>query len=258
MSASQRLAQKLSLGKALRLERASYEVLPQLFEGLAQASRTVLMEVACNPDSLLASTVQALTRDPASASRCGQWNACDLATSDGVKLVLKRVSLEKPRHVWISPPGGAFSPMQRSNQGTAAQREALKTKRQDAIQMYKGCVVIAMACLQQGSHVTWEWPEHSDAWRLPFMQRLKQQSGLLEVVTKGCRVNARAQGSQKLLGKGWKMWTSCPRLAEVMSLPCRCSKDYKHGQSNGLEAQRSERYTYEFARRKGWVRISES
>ena len=247
----------MSLGKALRLERASYEVVPQIFEGLAQTSRTVLMEVACHPDSLLASTVQSLANNPSAASRCGQWNACDLATAEGVRLVLKRVALEKPRHVWISPPGGAFSPMQRSNQRGEEQRRELKAKRQEAIDMYKGCVSVATACLQEGIHVSWEWPEHSDAWRLPFMRRFREQFGLHEAVTKGCRVNARQLSTQQLLSKGWRIWTSCARLAEVMHLPCRCDKGYQHGQCVGPEALRSERYTYEFAKRVGGVFLQE-
>ena len=104
MSASERLSRQLSLGQARQFERASQAVVPQIFESLVSTNRAVLLEVACSPQSLLAATVQSLTGRADSASRCAPWNKCDLDTPEGLRLTLRRIELEQPRHVWLSPP----------------------------------------------------------------------------------------------------------------------------------------------------------
>ena len=257
LSASQELSRKLSLGEARSLEQASFNVVPQIFEGLASWNRPVLLEVACSADSVLAATVQSLASNTAAAGRCAPWNKCDLDTSEGVRLIVQRLQMERPRHVWMSPPSKAFSPMQNANRGSEAQREEQKQRRQQEIRVFLGAIAVFHACVQLGIHVTWEWPEHSNAWRLPVMQRLVQKYNLQVVTCKGCRVNARHSKSQLLLQKGWKLATTCARMAEVMQLSCRCGRDYVHGRCEGWETSRTRDYTPEFAKRVAQVMLQE-
>ena len=78
------------------------------------------------------------------------------------------------------------------------------------------------------------------------LQRLVQRYNLHVVTCKGCRVNARHSKSQLLLQKGWKLATTCGRMAEVMQLPCRW-----------LGNCRTRDYTPEFAKRVAQVMLQE-
>ncbi|CAE7036286.1 RE1, partial [Symbiodinium sp. CCMP2456] len=53
-------------------------------KGLVRGNRPVMMEIACQPSSLLAAKIQELAQDEHAAVRCSKWNACDLETNDGV------------------------------------------------------------------------------------------------------------------------------------------------------------------------------
>ena len=159
----------LSLAAARHLEQQAWAVVPQTFQDLVSRGRPVLMDVACSENSLLTRTIQDRTGDPDAASRCSLWNACDLATNAGVQLILDRLQVEQPTHVWISPPCGPFSPLQQVNQRTEAQKQELHNKRQHAIRMYAGASCVFQRCLQLGIHATWELAEKSQAWRLPVL-----------------------------------------------------------------------------------------
>ena len=130
MSASQRLSAQLkstrdrALGplQARSLEEQAWRLAPEIFQALTGHDRVCLMECACEPDSLLSSAVQAQQKDERAATRCSLFNGCDLSRDEGVRLIMRRIDLERPQHVWLSPPCGPFSPLQRTNQ----RREALK------------------------------------------------------------------------------------------------------------------------------------
>ena len=248
LSASQLLSQQLSLGRARHLEEESWASVPRVFEGLVTFGRTVLMEVACSETSLLAKEVQELCGDESAASRCSWWNNCDLATDAGVRLVLNRIELEQPAHVWISPPCGPYSPLQNVNSRTEAQKEELRLKREAAMRIYVGACVVFHACVQRGIHVTLELSERCQAWRLPIFQSLRSKYGLYQTVAKGCRVGLRDKAGV-LMQKGWRVLTTHRRLSELLELPCRCPKTFKHGKCEGSAATQSELYTKEFAKR---------
>ena len=110
LSASERLSRQLTLGRARRLEADAWSIVPQVYQSLVNEGRTVLMEVCCSPNSLLTTTVQHLTGQDGSASRCSHWNCGDLGSGKGLKLALQRLEVENPSHVWLSPPCGPFFP----------------------------------------------------------------------------------------------------------------------------------------------------
>ena len=248
LSASQKLSQELSLGKARSLEEKAWSVVPQLFEGLVTQGRTVLMEVACSEHSLLSAQIQEVCQEPSAALRCSFWNGCDLSTDSGVRLILKRLDLEQPAHVWLSPPCGPYSPLQNVNARSEAQRKELAMKRAEAMRMYVGSCIIIHACVQRGIHVTLELSERCQAWRLPILSSLQQKYTMYSAVSKGCRVGLRDRQGV-LMQKGWRVLTTHKRLSELLDLPCRCPKHFKHGKCEGDSASRSELYTKEYARR---------
>ena len=119
---------ELSAGLASKLEYESQSLVPGLFQGLGEGGRSVLLEVACEPDSLISSAVQDLTGRENAASRASIWNGCDLSCAAGVKLVLQRLDLGRPSNVWIATPCGPFSPLQHTNARTETQRQELQEK----------------------------------------------------------------------------------------------------------------------------------
>ena len=180
------------------------------------------------------------------AVRAALWNSCDLGTADGVKLILDRIQVERPQQVWISPPSGPYSPFQNTHQRSEAQRlPVANRKRREALKVYVGAACVFHECMKLGIHCTWEMSEQNNAWRLPLIQRLRSKYHLFEAVVKGCAVNLREQGTNRLMRTGWKLITSHSRLAEVMHLPCRCRRDYEHGRSASTNGPKSACYTPE-------------
>ena len=257
LSASEKLSRQLSLGKARKLEEQAWSVVPNIFQSLAAEGRTVLMEVCCRSTSLLSSTIQEMTGDEGSASRCSHWNCGDLSTDKGLRHTLRRLEVENPAHVWLSPPCGPYSPLQNGNSRTPEQKAQLEEKRREAMKIYVACCVLLHVCVQKGIHVTLELAERCQAWRLPLFQSLQNKYSLYSSVTKGCRVGLRSKKDGQLLQKGWRIVTSCKRLADVLNLPCHCSRHYNHGRCEGGVAKESELYTSEFTRRAGRVILQE-
>ena len=238
----------LSGCEAQTLEEESWSCVPKLFEDLKGSRRPLLMEVCCTPESILSEVVQKLEGHSGAAVRCSLFNGCDLSQGSGVKLVLERIRLERPRNVWISPPCDPFSPLQHLNSRTEEQRRELEEKRQHAQKVYVGASVIFRFCVEQGIHCTWEWAERCEAWRLPIMQKLRKSYSLHEAVTQGCRVNLRTKLEQRLMRKGWRIVTTHERLAQVMARPCRCPAGTQHDQCTGQDTARTGLYTKEYAR----------
>ena len=239
--------QELSLKAACHLSRQGERLVPEIFEGLVKGTRPLLLEVCCAPGSVLSATAVQLGHQP-EALRCAEWNSGDLTRQEGQALVLQRLRLENPRHLWISPPCSPFSPMQSTNQRTPEQCSELRRKREYAVKIYKGALGIFEAAVRQGSHASLEMSEKCHAWRLPFLQDFIRRMELHTVVVKGCSVNLRDREG-RLMSKGWRVVTTCPELAKQLNLPCKCDKGYRHGVCEGESARRSAMYTKELAQR---------
>ena len=240
---------QLSAGRASQLEHESQLLIPGLFQALVGFGRPVLMEVACDSDSVLSRVIQEEVGCEGAALRASLWNGADLSTSAGVRMVLERIGLENPSTVWLSPPCGPFSPMQHTNARTPEQSEELKRKRDQAKRIYAGAAIVFRYCVQHGIHCAWEMSEKSDAWRLPVLQNLLRKFPLHVSVAHGCRVGLRDKTGKQLLRKGWKIVTTHAQLAASLQLLCKCPKSYNHGRCEGEATNRSAKYTPEFGRR---------
>ena len=239
----------LNATQASLVEFESWRVVPGLFQSLVSFDRPVVMEVACQPDSLIGQHVKQETGRESSSCRYSLWNGADLSTDAGVRLVLERVRSERPANIWIATPCGPYSPLQRTNARTEAQTAELQKKRQQAQRIYAGAAVVCRYAFQLGCHVTWEWSERCDGWRMPWMQRMIKELGMQTAVTHGCTVGLRSSKDKRLLRKGWKIATTHARLAEAMQSVCKCPQQYQHGRCEGQDAESSARYTPEYARR---------
>ena len=238
---------QMSCAAAQVLESASWNNVPKLFSNLVLEQRPLLMEVCAEKEGVLTRAVQEAEGRESAAVQCCLWNSQDLGQQEGVQIVLEQMEALRPGVVWLSPPCEAYSPVQRTNQRSEAQKEELRTKRKKAIGMYVGCSVIWHYCVQHGIHVAWEFPEKSDAWRPPLVQDMIRRYSPHVTITKGCQVNAR-DGAGKLVQKGWKMMTTHQRLSELLHKPCKCHRNYEHGKGETIVGTGTMGYTREFGR----------
>ena len=226
----------------------SQDIAANAFEGLKGDSGVHLVEIACSPESRLSAQIQREAGREDAAVRCSFWNGCDLGTGEGVKLIMGIIQEKHPKHVHISPECGPYSPMQNLNQKTAAQKQELEQKRRAALKQYVGASCIFQFCIQMGIHVTWEWAEKCQAWRLPMIQRLMEKYSLYVATTHGCQVNLR-NGDGQLMKKGWKLMTTHKRVADMMHMPCRCQKGFRHATCEGNDTRKTAYYTMEYVKR---------
>ena len=240
----------LSEKHAKQIELQSMAALPKTFQSLVTGDRkTVLLEVACSPESVLSRVTQETVGYEEAAIRCSHWNNHDLSTGEGVKLVLSQIDRLRPAHVWISTECGPYSPMQNLNQKDEHQRQQLEEKRKAVLKQYVGASCILHYAIQRGCHVTWEWSEKCQAWRLPLIQKIMSRYQMWVSVVHGCQVNLRDPKTKHHLHKGWKLMTTHKRLSRMMDLPCKCYKDTKHAKCEGRLTGLSAYYTPEFAKR---------
>ena len=239
----------LSDSAARHLEQQSWSLAPEVFQSLVQEKRTILMEIACCPNSRLSSAIQEKAGYTDAAIRCSHWNNCDLESSAGVKLILQKIDQKQPLNLWISTECGPYSPMQNLNQRTESQRLELEAKRRKALRQYVGASCVAHYAIQRGIHVSWEWSHKSHAWRLPLIQKLREKYQFWVSVVNGCQVNLRDPKSGGLLHKGWKIMTTHKRLSELLDLPCRCPRSVEHVKCEGNLTGQSAYYTPEMVKR---------
>ena len=257
LSASQLLSQQLSIRRpkveqlseqqARSLEAKAASVVPSLFQDLVGYNRPVLLQYSERPDTVLMQAVQERAKSSDAAVHSGPWNGCDMLTKEGLRLLLERIRMEQPQHVWLAPPVGARSPLTNMHQRTEAQRDELQAKRHEALRRYVACACVVHLCVQQGIHVSWEMPEQSQAWRLPLLNQLRSKYDLYTAVTKGCAVNCRDQAKGALVRQGWRIITTHKQLSEGLNLGCSCPRNYQHGTCVGGPKQPELPYTKEYA-----------
>lgn len=213
--------------KARSLANQADRMLPEAFEALLSHGRTRLLEIACSEDSILTRIMRSMTKSEDSAHRCSLWNGCDLGTNSGIHRIISTIDRLNPEHVWMSPICGPYSVMQNINQRTISQQEDLAEKRRAALKQYVGCSIIYHYCIDRGIHVTWEWSQSCQAWRLPLLQNLVRRFNPLFAVVRGCRVDLKGP-SGDYISKGWKLMTTHQLLARRMDLACQCSPKVTH------------------------------
>ena len=162
--------------------------------------------------------------------------------------MLDRLKYEQPRHVWIALSSSVFSPCQNWNQRTKEQQDTLAQLRRQEHKRYIGASCVVHTRVQLGIHVSWIWPAQCQAWRLPLLQKLQQKYQLYQGVTKACSLGLRHATTQQFMSQGWKVMTTCQRVAQVMDKPCRCPKHYRHGSNEGLRDRCKEVYPEEIAK----------
>ena len=243
------LRKSLSESSARHLEDQAWSIVPGLFQSLNGFERLALLEVGCDAESPLTAAVHQLTGTTSSAGRCSLWNGCDVGESEGLSLVLQRIEVERPQVVWLNPPSSSYSPLQKMNQKTGEQQEALNQKRLATRRAYVGYSAIFHFCVQQGIHVVWAMLDSCLAWRLPLMHQLQVKYKLHDVTCKGCAVNLRDSPGGRFVRNGWRILTTHARLAQSLDLPCRCPKEYQHASSNRLPKIQLDQFTPELAKR---------
>lgn len=190
--------------------------------------------------------VQKLVGREDAAVRCSHWNGCDLSSQEGVDNVI--MHLETKTCLGVTGVWPILTSPSYINQRTDSQKQALMEKRKKALQQYLGASAIYMFCVQEGIHVTWEWAQRCQAWRLPFVQDLQRGYSLGTCVVHGCRVQLRCPKTHNLMGKGWKLMSTSTNMLETMNMPCRCGPNYIHGKCDGTSAYYTDMFVKQVAK----------
>ena len=176
------------------------------------------------------------------------FNGYDLSTNEGIHGVIREIDTCRPKHVWMSPLCGPYSVMQNINQRDEKQIDELQEKRKHALRQYVGCALIFTYCVQRGIHVSWEWSQSCQAWRLPLIQNLTKRFQPYFAVVRGCRVGLTDKNGQ-VISKGWKIMTTHQLVAKRMNLPCNCPHGTQHVKCEGSLTGKTAYYTDMFAKR---------
>ena len=234
--------------KSKQLAYRAQRMIPEAFDSMVSSGRIRLLEIACAHDSVLTASMNRASKSEMSAKRCSLYNGYDLSTNDGIHRVIREIDQEKPQHVWMSPICGPFSVMQNINQRTEQQTLDLQQKRREALKQYVGCALIFTYCARRGTHVTWEWSQSCQAWRLPLVQNLVKQFNPHFAVVRGCRVGL-VDENKDVISKGWKLMTTHALLAKRMNMPCQCPPGTLHRKCEGSVTPKTAFYTPQFAKR---------
>ena len=122
-----------------RIEYRAERVIPNMFEELVGFDRTELLEVSCEHETPLVEAFRSRSSRSDAAHSCALLNGHDIAQPEGLRLVVEQILSLKPKHVWISLPGKAFSTLQNINQRTPTQVQDLKAKRTLESNLRKHC-----------------------------------------------------------------------------------------------------------------------
>ena len=235
--------QALLFSKHWQQQRKPYT---KAWQNLVAYGRPLLMELACFEDSRLSEEV--LRRyGPGSAIRASHWNGCDLETNQGVKIAKELVRRPQAVHIWISCECGPFCPLQRLNQKTEEQCEALRLKQAKALKQYAGAFEVAKYANKKGVQVHWELSERSEAWSLDIIKQVLSELGLKKTTCHGCCVGLRTADGKQALCKGWSIASKNPAIQHHLNL--RCQRNHSHGECPGRNAVLSSRYTSMFVRK---------
>jgi hypothetical protein len=133
------------------------------------------------------------------------------------------------------------------NQQTSEQIEELEMKQAKARKQYHGGLVVAKYAQRRRAHVHWEWASRCRAWKLKEIEDWMKTAKTSTAIVNGCTVNLRNEKRQ-LLGKGWRVESTCPSFAQGLDLRCKHGRG-AHAQCEGRATRASAYYTKGFAKR---------
>lgn len=149
--------------------------------------RCELMELCCEPDSLLVRTWEKLG---GKGERLGLHNQCDLMTEAGTMEAIRLVREHKPKLLWASLPCGATSPLQNLNELTWEGWLKSCKRKQKSKRLVKNGIRVMEAQLCEGGKVVQEWPLHNYAWKFPsiidFWDALRFMGRCEDIILDGC------------------------------------------------------------------------
>ena len=233
----------LTLAKIWHLQRNPYS---KSWQNLVWSHKTLLVELACYPNSILSTEVERRFGQGA-AHRLSDWNGANLETTAGVAFVKQQIRQLRPVHLWISCDCAPFCPLQALNRRTPEQAARLDQKQAQAKLQYQGAIQVAEEAWKLGTEVHWELSQRCQAWNLDFVQDYEQRHGLKRVSCNGCTMGLRTRDSKTALCKAWTISTKNAALLQHMNL--RCQKNHPKGKCERGETAHTARYTPAFARK---------
>ena len=178
----------------------------------------------------------------------------DVGTRAGYRIALKAVKTKEACLLWGSMPctgGTALSHVNLSKGGsTAAKVMAHRTEFEHIWHTFQK---VARANHINGGKCAIEWPKNCTYWKIPEVQRLMKDLGLVFVECHGCAMGV-VDSKGRPLKKPWYIATNDEMLRQ--SLASQRCPGCVHGSTNGAETRGTGSYTTQMAKiiHKGWHR----
>ena len=118
----------------------------------------------------------------------------------------------------------------------------LQTRRNYALRLLRHFIEIAEVVLENGGHISFEWPRHCSGWQQQELLDFIFRHNLYSVSVDGCACGLTNSKGEPVLKK-WRFITSSLRQAESLrGLRCQHPPNYRHAEISGSATKPTERY----------------
>ena len=148
------------------------------FEG-SSSSRIDLLEFACSSDSAIGRVSSELGINTVRLS----LDIADLTTNKGLKYAVKLARANPKVSLHAAIPCTSWSSWNSLNSHKLGRkfRETLKIKREQSIIMLNNFITVSKIVVENGGHVSFEWPRYCSGWNLDVLQKCINKLKLLSV-----------------------------------------------------------------------------
>ena len=208
------------------------------FEALP--GKNQLVEYCCDDDSEIGLAAMMHSVDCLRLTE----STLDLAEPSHVEQVIGQLKPGAFGH--FSLPCTHFCPWQRMNTHRHGAKYVAKLKkRQQHTRVMLGLALqVAAHILEQGGHVSFEWPANNELWQEPLWLEFEERFNLRRVYFHGCSLGVK--GKEKLIKKPWAISTTSLRVLQLFGQH-QCSRNHEHEQAEGSVTKSTGHYTPQFA-----------
>ena len=206
----------------------------------APSKLTAVFEYACSATSMLGRVHAELKVPHVRLSKDG-LNVQDPRTAEQLHSQLRDPN---KKHLWVSLPCTSGCPWHRMGlalHGASYRRKHAKEIAESRA-VLKQFTQHAKTALDNGQHVTFEWPRYSESWKRKEVQEFFRNSRVMSVDFHGCRfgvIDDRWQPIQK----PWCVMTTSPEIVDAFKGIICEHKPEEHGEARGKALERTGLYT---------------
>jgi hypothetical protein len=166
----------------------------------------------------------------------------DLADSKTVESILSDICRNPGTSVHASLPCTSWCQWQVVNLRKFGEKYRAKLREQQihSKHLLRHFITIAEVALQQGSEISFEWPDSSLGWLMPELVQFQNKWNLHSATVHSCACGLTNSKGQPM-HKRWRIITSCERLAVALNM-IRCDGTHRHVRAAGKETKPTQSY----------------